>query len=154
MLLAAFPDLEHRAHVMLELKRARAAEGGMGFARISVGESVFVGGSEGMITHVVSADRVIVRNRRTGAVEEVPIGNIQLAPTAGSEEQRKLDLSLIRNQDWTVAQMRYEAIQPLLEAPQMDAHLLKEVAERTGRHQATIYRWRARATSRRDNRRR
>ena len=126
----------------------------MGFARISVGESVFVGGSEGMITHVVSADRVIVRNRRTGAVEEVPIGNIQLAPTAGSEEQRKLDLSLIRNQDWTVAQMRYEAIQPLLEAPQMDAHLLKEVAERTGRHQATIYRWRARATSRRDNRRR
>jgi hypothetical protein len=98
-----------------------------------------------MITHVVSADRVIVRNRRTGAVEEVPIGNIQLAPTAGSEEQRKLDLSLIRNQDRTVAQMRYEAIQPLLEARQMDALLLKEVAERNGGHQATIFRWSARA---------
>jgi putative transposase len=37
--------------------------------------------------------------------------------------------------------MRYEAIQPLLEAPRIDVHVLKDVAARTGRHQATVYRW-------------
>lgn len=108
---------------------------------MALGEPVLVGGSEAVITRVVSADQVIVRVLTTGAVQPVAIRDLRPTPTAGPEPRCQTDLSLISDEDWAAAQMRYEAITPLLEAPRMDARVVKEVAARTGRHDATIYRW-------------
>ena len=47
----------------------------MGFLRISVGDRVFAGDCEAIITQVVSADQVIIREITTGAVQQVPIRN-------------------------------------------------------------------------------
>ena len=113
----------------------------MGFLRISVGDRVFAGDCEAIITQVVSADQVIIREITTGAVQQVPIGILRPAPRLPSESPRGTDLSLVSNEDWAVAQMRYQAVKPLLEAPRISSQVLKEVAASTGRHQATIYRW-------------
>ena len=113
----------------------------MGFFRISVGTQVLREGSESVITHIVSADQVIVRHCKTGTVQQVPIRDLQPAPKTGSEEQCPTDLSLISEEKWTTAQKRYETIQPLLEAPQIHAALLEKIATQTGRHPATLYRW-------------
>jgi hypothetical protein len=45
----------------------------MGFMRVAVGDRVFANGCEAVITHVVSADRVIVRDLTTGAARQLPI---------------------------------------------------------------------------------
>ena len=95
---------------------------------------------EAVITHVVSADQVIVRELATGAVHPLPVGRLKPAPVPAAASPAT-DLSLISQENWASAQTRYEAIHPLLEAPRMDAHVMKEVARKTGRHQATIYRW-------------
>jgi putative transposase len=117
----------------------------VGFLRISVGDRVFAGDCEAIITQVVSADQVIIREITTGAVQQVPIRILrpatQLPPESPPELQRRTDLSLVSNEDWAVAQMRYQAVKPLLEAPRISSQVLKEVAASTGRHQATIYRW-------------
>jgi putative transposase len=112
----------------------------MGFMRISVGGRVLVESGEAVITHVVSGDQVIVRDLATGAVHPLAVRSLKLAPGAAATPQHT-DLSLISQENWAAAQTRYEAIQPLLEAPRMDAHVLQEAARKTGRHQATIYRW-------------
>src|SRR5690242_9053318 len=98
----------------------------MGFMRMALGEPVLVGGSEAVITRVVSADQVIVRVLTTGAVQPVAIRDLRPTPTAGPEPRCQTDLSLISDEDWAAAQMRYEAITPLLEAPRMDARVVKE----------------------------
>ena len=108
---------------------------------IAVGDRVVAGGGEAIIMHVVSADHVIVRDLTTGAAQEVSIRTLRPAPPLAPQPQRQTDLSLVGNEDWTVAQMRYEAIKPLLEAPCIDRRVLKEVAAGTGRHPATINRW-------------
>ncbi|HEY2856896.1 MAG TPA: Mu transposase C-terminal domain-containing protein [Terracidiphilus sp.] len=108
--------------------------------RISVGGRVLVASGEAVITHVVSTNQVIVRELATGAVHPLPVRNLKPAPVS-AVASHGADLSLISQENWAAAQMRYEAIQPLLEAPRMDAHVLQEVARKTGRHQATIYRW-------------
>jgi len=85
------------------------------------------------------ADHVIVRDLTTGAVQQVPVRTLRTAP--GPKPHREPDLSLVRDEDWAVAHVRYRAIQPLLEAGRIDNLALKEVAAGTGRHPATIYRW-------------
>ncbi|MEO8129821.1 MAG: Mu transposase C-terminal domain-containing protein [Bryobacteraceae bacterium] len=112
----------------------------MGFIRVSVGDRVLAGGCEAVITHVVSAEEVIVRDLTAGAVRQVPVRTLRPAPPA-PEPRLQTDLSLVSNEDWAVAQMRYEAVKPLLAAPRTGSNVLKEVAARTGRHQSTIYRW-------------
>jgi putative transposase len=113
----------------------------MGFMSVSVGDRVFASGCEAVITHVLSADQVIVRNLTNDAILQLSIGNLQPAPASAPEPRRHTDLSLISKEDWTVAQIRFEAIKPLLEAARSDTRALKDVAAGTGRHQATIYRW-------------
>jgi putative transposase len=113
----------------------------MGFMHIAVGDRVVAGVSEAIITHVVSADQVIVRDLKTGAVEQVPIQTLRPAPRPTAPQNRETDLSLVSDEDWATAQMRYAAVRPLLELPRIDSIVLKEVAASSGRHPATIYRW-------------
>lgn len=113
----------------------------MGFMHIAVGDRVVASVGEAIITHVVSADQVIVRDLTTGAVQQVPIRTLRPAPRPAPQRHRETDLSLVSDEDWAVAQVRYAAIKPLLEAPRIDSLILKEVAAGSGRHPATIYRW-------------
>lgn len=113
----------------------------MGFMRVSVGDQVVESGCRVVITHVVSPDHVIVRDLVTHAVSQVSIRNLQPAPVFRPESRHHIDLSLISSEAWSVAHARYEAIKPLLEEPSINADTVKRVAARTGRHQATIYRW-------------
>ncbi len=108
---------------------------------IAVGDHVVASGGAAIITHVVSAEQVIVRDFTTGAAQQVSIRTIRPAPPLMPQAHRQTDLSLVSNEDWAVAQTRYEAIKPLLEAPRIDMQVLKEVAAGSGRHPATIYRW-------------
>ena len=113
----------------------------MGFIRVSVGDRVAAGGCEAVVTHIVSAEQAIVRDLTGGAVRQVPIRTLRPAPTAPEPRLQIIDLSLVGDEDWAAAQMRYEAVKPLLAAPRIDHKVLMEVAASTGRHQATIYRW-------------
>ena len=113
----------------------------MAFMRIREGSQVWVGGRQAVITHVVNADQVIVRSLDTGTVEQVLVRSLRSAIGPLTEQRPRPDLSLIPQEDWAVAQKRYETLQPLLGAEKVDAGLLKEVAAAAGRHQATIYRW-------------
>lgn len=108
---------------------------------IAVGDRVMAGAGEAIITHVVSADQVIVRDLTTGAVEQLPIRTLRTAPRPTAPQNRETDLSLVSDEDWATAQMRYVAVKPLLELPRIDTVVLKEVAATSGRHPATIYRW-------------
>ena len=113
----------------------------MGFMRISVGDRVITDGCDAVVTHIAGADQVIVRHLTTGAVQQVPIRTLRVVPQSTPEPRVHTDLSLISNEDWAVAQMRYQAVKPLLEGARINSEVLKEVATSTGRHPATIYRW-------------
>ena len=82
--------------------------GRMAFIHIAVGNRVVAGGGEAMITHVVSADQVIVRDLTTGAVQQVPVRTLRPAPAP--QPHRRPDLSLVSDEDWAVAQVRCAAI--------------------------------------------
>jgi hypothetical protein len=71
--------------------------------------------------HIVSADQVIVRDVITGVVQQVSVQKLQPAPASAPAPQRQTDLSLISERDWAMAQIRYEAIKPLLEACRLNA---------------------------------
>lgn len=113
----------------------------MGFMRVSVGDRVLADGCEAVITHIVSGDHVLVRNLTSGTVQQVSIRALRPLPQPAPEPRVPMDLSLVTNEDWAVAQMRYQAVKPLLEAPVSAAQVVKEIAASTGRHPATIYRW-------------
>ena len=113
----------------------------MAFLHMAVGDRVVAGGGEAMITHVVSAEQVIVRELITGVVRQVPVRTLRPAAALATPRLGQPDLSLVSDEDWTVAQVRYAAIKPLLEAVRIDRFALKQAAAGTGRHPATIYRW-------------
>ena len=109
--------------------------------RVSIGDRVIASGCDAIVTHIASADQVLVRGLTTGAVQQVPIRALRPVPPSAREPRIPVDLSLVSNEDWVVAQMRYHAVKPLLEAPRINSQVLKEVAAGTGRHPSTIYRW-------------
>jgi len=88
--------------------------------------------------HIVCGDRVVVRDLATGAVRQVPIPALRPVPQPTPEPRVSMDLSLVSDDDWAVARMRYQALKPLVEAPRTDSRVLKEAAASAGRHPATL----------------
>jgi putative transposase len=111
----------------------------VGFARMRVGDLVVGPEGEALIARVIGAEQVIVRHLTTGSVREVRVQDIK--PSALVSQPNKVDLSVVPNEVWEIAEARYEAIKPLLQGDLIDKTLLNDLAEKAGRHPATIYRW-------------
>src|ERR1022692_1132593 len=80
----------------------RPAETRWDSCAFSVGDRVLVDSGEAVITHVVSADQVIVRELATGAVHPLPVGRLKPAPVPAAASPAT-DLSLISQENWASA---------------------------------------------------
>lgn len=93
------------------------------------------------ITHLLGLNQVMAIDPETG--ERVSLDIASLRPDQGSNMEEKSttsDLNLIPDEDWQIAQERFNILRPILVNPG-DGSLVEKRAKEAGIHIATIYRW-------------
>ena len=95
---------------------------------------------EGFITGYIDLNSVLVRESETGNVERVLIDEVNLF-NEKPEYSNEVDLSLISDDEWLLAESKLEVISPLLEAKNRTRADVKKRAEEFNKHTNTIYKW-------------
>ncbi|MDZ5453908.1 Mu transposase C-terminal domain-containing protein [Labrys sp. ZIDIC5] len=107
--------------------------------KVEPGALVTHAGGTYRISEVVDLQTVVARAIETGRTAVLRIG--ELEPAATDPLVCSSDLGEFSEDDWSVAQARYETIKPLIETiPLRRADVVNRSAE-TGRDPATLYRW-------------
>lgn len=107
--------------------------------KVKPGALVTHGGGTYRVSEVVDLQTVVARATETGRTAVLRIG--ELEPSSTDPTAWSSDLGELSEDDWNVAQARYEAIKPLIEAASLRrADVVRRSAE-TGRDPATLYRW-------------
>ncbi|MEX1222407.1 MAG: Mu transposase C-terminal domain-containing protein [Idiomarina sp.] len=107
---------------------------------IEEGSVVFVGNDEFIVAQVTDIDEVIGENVRDGNLQTLPLSELSLKAEATQEDRPKSKDSL-SEQDWNIANERYEIIHPLINRPSRKTEDVDRLAEKHGLHRNTIYSW-------------
>lgn len=91
----------------------------------------------------VSVVATAVESGRTKVLRVGELLAVESAPSAASAT----DIDSIAEDDWRIAQIRYEAIQPLLRAPDQSRSAVEARAAEVNVNPATLYRWLSRYRS-------
>lgn len=115
--------------------------------RIDLRSGALVRNADGVfrITEVLDFSTVVATAVESGRTKVLRVGElmaVESAPAVASE----VDIDSIAEEDWRVAQTRYEAIRPLLEVEQSRSAVAGRAAE-VGVDPATLYRWLSRYRS-------
>lgn len=115
--------------------------------RIDLRSGALVRHAEGVfrITEVLDFSTVVATAVESGRTKVLRVGElmaVESAPAVASD----VDIDSIAEEDWRVAQVRYEAIQPLLEIEQSRSAVEARAAE-VDVNPATLYRWLSRYRS-------
>ena len=115
--------------------------------RIDLRSGALVRSADGVfrITEVLDFSTVVATAVESGRTKVLRVGElmaVESAPAVASE----VDIDSIAEEDWRVAQTRYEAIRPLLEVEQSRSAVAARAAE-VGVDPATLYRWLSRYRS-------
>ncbi|ABA87387.1 integrase core domain protein [Syntrophotalea carbinolica DSM 2380] len=108
------------------------------------GQSVLFSGKTYRITHLLDLHSVLAEDVATGEKKRLSIEGIRPmeAPSKGEDEETVApELSLISDEDWLVAQERFNIIRPLLQNKGRTLDDVKKRAKLAKVHPATIYRW-------------
>lgn len=131
------------AHTQASVDKAHAPSR----LRIDLRSGALVRHAEGVfrITEVLDFSTVVATAVESGRTKVLRVGElmaVESAPAVASD----VDIDSIAEEDWRVAQARYEAIQPLLEIEQSRSVVEARAAE-VDVNPATLYRWLSRYRS-------
>lgn len=110
--------------------------------RIQLSAGALVQHADGVfrITEVLDFDSVVAVNAETGRTKVLRIGELRQMDTATPVETN-IDADAIADEDWEVANERYQAIKPLLDAGENSRKAVVERAKQVNVDAATLYRW-------------
>lgn len=116
--------------------------------RIELRSGALVRHADGVfrITEVLDFNSVVATAVETGRIKVLRVGELMVvesAPLAASA----VDIDSIAEDDWRVAQVRYEAIRPLLESSDQSRRIVEARATEISVNPATLYRWLSRYRS-------
>jgi len=116
--------------------------------RIDLRSGALVRHSDGVfrINEILDFDSVVATAVETGRTKVLRVGElmaVESAPPVASAE----DIDSIAEEDWRVAQTRYEAIRPLLDSPDQSRSSVEARASAIEVNPATLYRWLSRYRS-------
>lgn len=103
------------------------------------GTAVSYSGKLGHITHILDFESVLVKESLTGKPERVRITD--LSPLESNSPARHPDPQVVEDDDWRVAQERFEIIRPLLNKIGRSRADVSDRAKETGKHTNTLYKW-------------
>lgn len=107
---------------------------------LTPGAMVVHQGRECAVLVVLNLNEVLVRDAETGKVDRTRIENLSPVEREGPKAPPLEDLALIKDEDWNIAQARFQIIRPLLRGGRT-LHKVKAQAKLGGVHVATVYRW-------------
>ena len=110
------------------------------FLRVSAGARVRSGASVFEIEGATTAETVIAKNIDTGAYATLDVAALQPETDAGAGAMPHLDL-VANAADFATAQLRLDAIMPLLKNPGRTRADVREVAKAAKKSVATVYSW-------------
>ncbi|WP_143710817.1 Mu transposase C-terminal domain-containing protein [Saccharophagus degradans] len=113
------------------------------FLQIKTGSIVESGKSKYKITHILGVDTVLGENLNDKTVKKLRIDRLRRLTEAESGEAliETVDINEFSDDEWKVAQFRFECIRPLLDDPFRTRKKAESVAEEAGVHVATLYSW-------------
>lgn len=104
------------------------------------GTEVLYNGRKCHITHLLDLGSVLVADAETGLSQRIKISDIAPIPPSVPLSTRD-DLNLIQDEDWKIAQERYEIIRPLLDSRGRRREDVENRARAHGLHANTLYKW-------------
>lgn len=107
---------------------------------IEEGSVVFVGNDEFIVVQITDIDEVIGENVRNSNLQTLPLSKLSLKSqeTLEAGARSKDGLS---EQDWNIANERYEIIRPLIHQPNRKTEDVEKLAHQYELHRNTIYSW-------------
>ncbi len=108
---------------------------------LAPGAAIGCGGRRYVITHILSLEAILAKDQETGRSVELKLCDITPPPTQLSvpEKTAAKDLALIEQKDWTIAELWFSRIYPLLSGRRTD-QMVRAVAQEAGVHRTTVYR--------------
>jgi len=116
--------------------------------RIDVRSGALVRHTDGVfrITEVLDFSTVVATAVETGRTKVLRVGELSAVESA-TPTASAVDIDSIAEEDWRVAQVRYQAIQPLLESSDQSRSAVQARAAEVEVDPATLYRWLSRYRS-------
>lgn len=116
--------------------------------RIDLRSGALVRHADGVfrITEVLDFSTVVATAVESGRTKVLRVGEL-MAIESPSSEASAVDIDSIAEDDWRVAQTRYEAIRPLLESSDQSRSAVEARAAQIEVNPATLYRWLSRYRS-------
>jgi len=113
------------------------------FLQIKAGSIVESGKSKYKITHLLSVDTVLAENLKDKTVKKLRIDKLRRLNEAESGDAliETVDINEFSDEEWKVAQFRFECIRPLLDDPFRTRQKAEIIAQEAGVHVATLYGW-------------
>lgn len=110
---------------------------------LSPGSAVICAGKEYTILRHLDLDRVLARARLTGNIEQLRVEQIAAPKVENGSEGASEDLCLVDDEDWRLAEERFELIRPIIKkgARCVSLEEKKAKAKIAGVHVSTLYRW-------------
>lgn len=93
------------------------------------------------ISEILDFDTVVATAVETGRTRVLRVGELMPVESAPPPTASAVDIDSIAEDDWRVAQTRYEAIRPLLDSPDQSRSAVVARAAEVDVDPATLYRW-------------
>lgn len=104
------------------------------------GSTVYHKGRHYTLTYIVDLESILGRDIESGEVIRLPIAELTGKPS-GEALVKRPDLNSIPDEDWQLAQQRFEIIQPLVNMPERTRRGVEERAKKFDLHTNTLYAW-------------
>lgn len=93
------------------------------------------------VKSMLSVDSVLGEHVQTAKIERLRIELLKIVSEEAEEAQPERDLEQLSEEEWELAQTRFQAIKPLLDVPIRSREAAEALAKKAGVHVATLYRW-------------
>ncbi|MEE4379880.1 MAG: transposase, partial [Candidatus Competibacteraceae bacterium] len=112
------------------------------YVSLQPGARVVHQGTHYAVVQALDLETVLVKEVETGASHRLAIRELEPPPVEGGNEAPVLiELAAVSDEDWKIAQHRFDAIQPVLDSYSRTREDVRERAREFGVNAATIYRW-------------
>jgi putative transposase len=112
------------------------------FLAAEPGQRVVSNGRTYVITHLVTIDTVFAEDEETKVSSRLHVDTLSPAvEKADAPFTQERDLQLYGDKEWAIAQQRFQAIKPLLDNPLRTRADADQLAQSSGVHTATLYKW-------------
>ncbi|MGH8110149.1 MAG: Mu transposase C-terminal domain-containing protein [Arenimonas sp.] len=116
------------------------------FFKVEPGHFVAYQGEKYKVTHMLSVESVLATNVVTGNPERLRLESIvpwkeELSSDSNEAQEVETHFSEVSEDDWKVAQDRFQAIKPLLEDPIRTREAVEKIGTKVGVNATTLYKW-------------